>query len=183
MTIGRIWSVSSSRAMQICETCGGTKWLAGLARFKLFSRQYSSLGRLIKSDALRPVHRKSLALIRVKGHQAAWSSVWLRLVGLGRGCMGADRQTMVGVISTATSWLLAPLAIASTTVDAPPLRPAGEGLVAHASPPFSYEMGGSPNPVAHLYLYELVGGLGVFYFSVASKTTSRSCVSQCGDLA
>jgi hypothetical protein len=74
--------------------------------------------------------------------------------------MGADRQTMVGVISTETSWLLAPLAIASTTVDAPPLRPVGEGLVAHASPPFTYDMGGSPNPVAHLYLYELVGGLG-----------------------
>jgi len=100
--------------------------------------------------------------------------------------MGQTGRTMVGVISPETSWLLAPLAIASTTVDAPPLRPVGEGLVAHASPPFTYNMGGSPNPVAHLYLYELVGGLRVFYFSVdhrASKTTSRSCVSQYGDLA
>ena len=92
---------------------------------------------------------------------------------------------MVGVISTETSWLLAPLAIAFTTVDAPPLRPVGEGLVAHTSPPFTYDMGGSPNPVAHLYLYELVGGLRVSYFSIEHRA-SLSCVSQCdapGDLA
>jgi hypothetical protein len=43
-------------------------------------------------------------------------------------------------------------------------------------------MGGSLNPVARLYLHDLVDGLGVSYCSIehrASKTTALSCVSQC----
>jgi hypothetical protein len=76
--------------------------------------------------------------------------------------MEQTSEPRAGTIRTETFWLLAPLATASRCSSP---SSSWRGFAAHVPIPFIYHMGGPMNPVGLCCLYELIGGLGVSYFT------------------